>query len=358
MEVKDLVVTTTVPGFLTSAEIISGLRKKYHGMVYDVSTPKGMAQAIEARKELRDARIALDKKKPEVKREALDFCKKVEDDYKAIRSAVSEYEDVPDAAIKKEEARREAEKQAKIEAERKRVSDIMASIEAIKSLPTNSNGMASSQIIAQIDCLDQEEITDGVYQEFIEQAAQAKKTALLILRVMYEDKLAEEQAAAKAKAEEEAKAAQEEAARQERDRLAKIEAERLAAEAEKLRIEKAEFARQQAEAEEARAKQAEKDRAAREEAERIIREANEAAERKARADREAKEAEEKAIMDADNKRIAEEQAARQAELDRQQAEIKAQREAAEKAERDRLAALSEAKKNHKKCNCPWCQSEE
>src|SRR5690349_9908081 len=82
-KVNSLVVTTTVPGFLSCADVISRLREKYHGKEYDVSTPAGMKDAVAARAELRAARIALDKAKPEVKAEALRFCQTVENEYKA-----------------------------------------------------------------------------------------------------------------------------------------------------------------------------------------------------------------------------------------------------------------------------------
>jgi hypothetical protein len=65
-----LVVTTTVPGFMTCAEIVSKLRIKYHGKTYDVTTPAGMKEAIDARAELRAIRITLDKEKPKVKEDA------------------------------------------------------------------------------------------------------------------------------------------------------------------------------------------------------------------------------------------------------------------------------------------------
>ena len=68
---KSLAVITTVPGFITSAEIISKLRAKYDGQTYDVSTTAGMAKAVEARRELREVRVALDKEKPKVKKDLL-----------------------------------------------------------------------------------------------------------------------------------------------------------------------------------------------------------------------------------------------------------------------------------------------
>lgn len=357
-ETKQLQVVTTVPGFMTSAEIISKLCQKYHGMVYDVSTTKGMAAAVQARKELRDARIALDKKKPEVKREALDFCAKVEADYKAIRAVVSEYEDIPDAAIKAEEAKKEAERQAKIEAERARVAGIMASIEAIKGIPANCNGMDSASVMCQISALESMPIAATDFQEFENLAQAAQYDAVQELNRIFKEKQESEIEAARIKADQEAKAAQEEAERQERDRLAKIAAKRMAEEVEALRIEKESFAKQQAEAEERRKQEDARLQAIRDEEARIAKEA-----------RDLEDAKAQAVRDAENKRIAEEQAAKQAELDRQQEEFRRQQEEASAAARARLeeelaieakriAALDEAKRNHAKCNCPWCQGVE
>ncbi len=216
---KSLAVITTVPGFITSAEIISKLRAKYDGQTYDVSTTAGMAKAVEARRELREVRVALDKEKPKVKKEALDFCAKVEADYKMLRSAVSEYEDIPDEAIKAEEKRKEEEKteKARIAAEAQKALD--DKIIEIGKLPLRCVGKNSEEIALFLATLEAKEIGGEFAGETRNRAEQAKSEAVAEIRIMHKAMVEAEENAAIAKAEQEAEVARQEADRVERERV-------------------------------------------------------------------------------------------------------------------------------------------
>lgn len=342
------------------------LQRRMKDLVYDVTTTAGMGVAKADRRELVTLRTSLEAKRKEIKAPALERCKMIDTEAARIKGELLQLEIPIDEQIKAEEMRKEAIRQAKIDAEVKRVSDIMARIEAIKGIPANVMGKSSILINLQINSLDDMTIDKDEFQEFLSLVEESKKAAIIELLNMHDTKLSEEKEAARIKAEQEAKAAAEEAERQERDRLAKVESERLAAEAEALRIEKEAFAKQQAEAEAKRKAEDARLQAIRDEEERIKREA-----------RELEEAKAQAIRDAENKRIADEQAKAQAEIDRQQAEIaeatrrmnesEAARVAAELAESQRLAevaakkemariaALDEAKRNHARCSCPFCE---
>ena len=345
VQVHELAVTTTVPGFMTAAEVISKLRVKYHGKTYDVSTPTGMKDAVESRRELRDARISLDKAKPVVKREALDFCAKVEADYKSIRAAICEYEDVPDAAItaveeaKKREA---AERQAKL--------DLM--INNIIKLPLTVVGKSSKEIVEFLDIIEPQEFGAEFQGETLARAKAAKEQALIEIRHLHATALVAEESAARIKADQEAAELRMAEEKKERDRLATIEreemAKREAAAAEQKRVNDIEAARLKKIADEEAARmKAEREafEAEQAEARRIQKEADDkAAAERAELDRIAKEkadaeaAEKKRVQDeADEKRRQEEHAAAvKAEKERKEAEAKAK--AAEKAQK-----LAEAK---------------
>jgi len=213
IEIHDLAVTTTVPGFMTAAEVISKLRVKYHGKTYDVTTPAGMKEAIEARRELRNARISLDKAKPGVKREALDFCSKVEADYKSIRAAISEYEDIPDAAItavEEQKKREAAERQAKLD----------AMITNIIKLPLTVVGKSSKEIGDFLAVIEPQEFGAEFQGETLVRAKAAKEQAVTEIRHLHAAAIDAEESAARIKAD------QEEAERQrlDRDRITVIRA--------------------------------------------------------------------------------------------------------------------------------------
>lgn len=271
----DLAVITTVPGFITCAEVISQLRARYDGVSYDVSTATGMAKAIAARKELRDARIALDKKKTEVKRDALDFCAKVESDYKLIRAAVSEYEDIPDGAIKVEEDRKEAEKaeKARIAAEAQAVLD--NKIAEIVKLPLRMVNQSSAEVSAFIAVLESKPIGGEFIGETRERAEKAKAEAIEAIRLTLAEIIRAEETAERLEAERVERETTEKQQREEmagqqaeldeQKRVQDIEAARLKKVAEddaaKLAEERAKFEEEKAEVAK---KQAEDDRIAKE----------------------------------------------------------------------------------------------
>jgi hypothetical protein len=328
-------ITTTVPGFMEAAEIISKLREKYAGKTYDVSTTSGMKEAIEARRELREARIALDKRKPEVKREALDFCAKVESDYKAIRAAVSEYEDIPDAIIKAaEEAKKEADR-IKAEAEKNRIAAIQDNIQKIRNIPLNQQGKSSADINGVL--VRAKSITIGdQYAEFQAEAEAARQNCIIALEKLLTDTVAHEEEQKRIAAER-AELAKLRAEAEERDRQAKAELEvqeaRLAAERKKIEDERAAEEKRVADA---RAEEEKKAQAIRDE---------EAA--KLAAEREAHEAKMKTEQaEADRIRREQEESANLMAL--QQAALDQQKKDLEEAEKARLARLT---------TCPKCGHE-
>ena len=326
---QSLIVTTSVPGFLECAEIISGLRVKFHGKVYDVTTTAGMKEAIDARAVLRAARLALDKKKPIVKEDAFKFLNSVEQEYKALRGAICEYEDIPDAAIHAEEERKKAEKAAEAKKEEDRRALILDNVNRISAIPSTAVGLDSKGLQDLIEKTVSLPITGPDFQEFLSKAISVRDDALRQLREMLL-KVAEQE-----------RIASEQAAEQERVRIEQEEiAARLKEAQEKMDAEKAEREKEEA------IRRAEEKKRLDEEAARIKAE---------REKMEAERAEEEARVEAVRQKLLDEQeafrqrtAAEQAERDRVQKEaadkLRQEREAFEAQQAEAARVIQEAQR--------------
>jgi colicin import membrane protein len=224
----------------------------------DVTTPKGMKEAIAGRAAWRDPRIAVEKARKAAKAPVLALGRDIDARASYITGLLIEGESNYDDQIKAEEARREAEKQAKIEQEQRRVAARQEAIAEIRGAIAAASWCGSANIAEHIR--DVERLSTGPeFEEFQEQAKAAKDETLAQLRRMHAAALEREAEAARIAAEREElarlRAAEEERQRVERERIA---AEQRA-EAERLAAERAELERQQAAA---RAEQARPPRAA------------------------------------------------------------------------------------------------
>ncbi len=285
---------TAIAEYSPSEAGLADLRHRYKDVVFDVTTTKGNAEARAARHEMVRLRSALEMKRVELKAPALERSRLIDTEANRIKKAILELEEPIDAAIKAEEQRKEAERQAKIEAEQRRVSQIQAMIDDLRIpsvMPGSSDGVA-----AMIADLEAREIGDA-YQEFAPKAQAIRDQTVASLKRMHGDALAREQ-----------------------------EAERLAAEAALLVAERAKLDEERR-AEEARIAEARRIEAERTATERRI----------AREKAEAEEAERKRLQKIEDDRLAAERRQAQAE---HEARMKAEREAAEK-ERYRLAVIAD-----------------
>lgn len=124
--------TTAIAEYSPTAAALAELATRMANVVYDVSTPKGLAAAKADRAEVRDLRVALEKKRVEIKAPALKRCQEIDTEAKRITAELLKYETPPDDAIKAEERRIEAERQKLIEREQQRVADITGRIEDMR----------------------------------------------------------------------------------------------------------------------------------------------------------------------------------------------------------------------------------
>ena len=298
---------TEIQEYSQTEAALSVLREKYTDAIYDVDTTDGMKAAKEARADVRGYRTGLEKMRKEIKAPALERSRLIDTEAKRITGELVLLEEPIDQQIKEFEARKETERQAKIEAEVKRVEDIQERITKIRGaveavIHLNYPSAKLTELIDDIDAID----IDDSFDEFLDQAQDAKTATLARLREIH-------------------------AATVEREtEQTRLSAER--AELEELRT-----------ANEKREAQAQ---ARRKRAEAKAREKREAEEQKQREELEAQRKEQAAAQ----KKIDDENASldeKRADLEREQREEADRKAAEEKAEQDRKDAAQAAAKKAK-----------
>lgn len=294
---------------------LAELEKQYGGVVYDVTTGKGMDEAKAARLAIREPRYEIERVRKAAKAPLLKLGKELDARAEAITAKVLAIEEPIDLQIKSEEKRKEDEKQAKIAAEQKRVTEVQSRIESIRRWPSDAAGKTSELVEQMIRSAEDYAVTDDFFAEFSQTARDALVASTSALKGIHTERLNYEAEQVRLIAER----AELERLRTEQAERERIERERIAEEERKAKAER--------EAESVR--QAEALRREREENARI------ANERQAELDRQEREA--RAARDAEERRIA----AERAELERQQAEIRRQQEeeASRRAEQARIAAV-------------------
>ena len=297
--------------------------------VIDVTTGKGMVEAVAHRAAWRDPRLAVERIRKQAKAPAIALGKDIDARAAWITEQLLIGEVPMDRQIKAEEARKEAIKQERINAEFGRVSAIQEAIAEIGMVAMAAAGKSSAHIAELIESQRAEELSLGVYQEMLPQAQAAQNACLVKLDLLHKAALHTESEAAKLAAERaelEAlrKAAAEQKAKDEA--AAKVEQERVAAEhAERQRV-----MNEQAAQNACLVKLDLLHKAAKLAAERAELEAL----RKAAAEQKAKD---EAAAKVEQERVAAEHAERQRVMNEQAAELKAMQDAAsaQQAEIDR-----------------------
>lgn len=260
----------------------------------DCSTTAGMALAVKRRAFFRDdVRIAVEDARAERKAPILEIGRKIDGKAKEIALKAAPYESRYHEAIKAEEARKEAEKAAKIAAERARVEAIQKDIDNFRRIPQLLIGKSVADLAFALKDMRAMLVTEERFEEFTGDAENVVADVTAAIESMH------------------AKAVEAEAAA-----LAAEEARK--AEADRLEAERAELAK-------LRAEQIERERIAKVESDRIA--AEQAAEAKRLADM-------KSAQEAEQRRIAEQAAANlRQERDAQELAMRLEREAAAEVQR-------------------------
>jgi colicin import membrane protein len=325
-------VQAAVAEFDKVAAGINALQKQYGGVVYDVKTTKGMDEARAARAAVREPRYEIERVRKTAKEPILALGKELDSRAKSITSQILAIEEPIDLQIKNEEARKEAEKQAKVAAELKRAADLQERVGELRGNQMLSPSSGAGLIAEHISDLDGIPIDDS-FQEFRQQAEDAKTAGLARLRELHAAAIAHE--------------AEQERIKKEREELAELRAAQAKRDAdERARIaeeeRQAKAARDAEAAKQAAELKAERKRIADEEAAaKAIRDAEAAKQaEELRLQREAQakaDAEAKAVRDAEAKQLADQRAA----FEREQAEARKVKEEEERAKREqaRLASI-------------------
>lgn len=296
--------TTSIAEYTSTEAALAEFRTKYQDAVFPVTTTKGMTEAKQARAELREHRVALEKERVRIKAPALERCRQIDSEAKRITAELEALECPIDDQIKAEEQRKEREKEAREQAERERVEAINKRFADIRALPLSAVGASSEQIREQIE--DAEKIDPATFPDDMKAAAEyEKRLAITALRAALDRAMSAEEEQERIKAERaelECLRAEAAAVQAEKDRLAAEERERIAAE-ERRKEEQARAEREAIERAEREAREAEQLRIDQERAEQRKREDAE------RAERERVLREQEAAAAAERRRIEEEKAA-------------------------------------------------
>jgi hypothetical protein len=170
---------TSIAEYSPTAAALADLARRMSKVVYDVSTPKGMAAAKADRAEVRDLRVALEKKRVEIKAPALKRCNEIDTEAKRITALLLPYEEAPDKVIKAHEAAIEAERQRVIKAEQDRMADLQQRVAELRGAieVVRKYNLTAAQIAEHIEDLEAIAV-DASFQELQESAAKAKAETL------------------------------------------------------------------------------------------------------------------------------------------------------------------------------------
>lgn len=306
--------STQIAEYSATAAGLAELRSRLSSVVYDVTKPEEMVRARADRRECVKLRTSLEALRVQIKAPALERSRLIDAEAKDLNRAIYALEVPIDEQITKEEKRVAAEKEVRLEAERKRIDTIRSSIEYLRQFPVDAIGKPAAQARALLTALEGTAPLAAGYQEFhVEALATWERSAMQMREIVRsaERNEAEEKRIAEARAELERQTAAENA------RQAEARAKIAAEEAEAKRVREAADA-------EARAKREADEREANER--RAADDLRARTEREA-ADRAAAEARDKANREAQEAREFEEARTRQAAAD---AERKAQAEREER----------------------------
>lgn len=265
--------TTSLAVFDPVKAGLAELRTRYANVAFDLRTVKGNDEARSARKQLVTLRGRADDAYSNWNAPILEQQKKARALRDSIKGEIQKLEDPIDQQIKADEARRDAERRAREEAEAARLKRIRESLAEIGGAPASVATGNSSEIRQKLEWLQSLPLDKDAFEEFLDDAQALRDRATAELDKLLAGRLQQEQEAqrlAEERAELERLRAEERTRAAERERelaaeRARFEAERAELERQRQAIEQERAAARAAEA--ARAEEARRAEAARAEAE-------------------------------------------------------------------------------------------
>lgn len=222
---------TVIVEYTKTEAALADLRARYKGVAFDLTTTRGDKEARAARLELVTLRTSLERRRKTFKAPAIEFGKKIDAEAQRITAEIEALEKPIDDQIRADEARREAEKEAKRQAEAARVQAHLAAIGKIRNWVTMAEGLPSERLAKGVGALEAMAFGDEC-EDHKPQYEAARDETLATLRKMHADTLAREEEAKRL-----------EAQRQEQERVAA----ELAKQQDEINRQRAELERQQRE---------------------------------------------------------------------------------------------------------------
>ncbi|MDT8419377.1 MAG: hypothetical protein RQ754_03010 [Desulfuromonadales bacterium] len=236
---------------------IAEIAEKYKDL-QEIKDSASMGMAMAGRRECRELRIAVEKKRKDLKADALEYGRRVDGEAKRITASLEAIEKPLDTLIKAEEARKQAEKEERERLERER---ILAKERHLAALRLEIDGRFGRIRIAELHAMTAAEIGEAIaivndktepdWQELREDADAARAIYLQEAEALREKKLAAEAEAERQRIEQEKLAEQN---RLEQEKLAE-ERRQLEAEMQQRREEQEAFERERRAFEEAKERQ-------------------------------------------------------------------------------------------------------
>lgn len=171
------------------------LAAKYRNVAFDLSTPKGLKAAKDARLELREqGRFAIQRLRDKTKDQLNDCKKVVESEAKRLIALVEPVENAVHQQITAHEEKLAAEKaeRDRIEAERKQKH--LDAIAVIASYVDKAQGLPVERVEAGIAYVQSIDVSAEVFEEFAERAAEQKQVTIERLQKMVAELKAEAEA--------------------------------------------------------------------------------------------------------------------------------------------------------------------
>lgn len=164
--------TFEIVAFGSTEEALAQLKSEYGNKVYDVTTFAGMADAKEARADIKKWRTGLEKVRKAEKSRYLEAGRTLDRKAREITAELVSLEEVPDTLIKAEESRKAEAKRIKDEAEKARIDKILGVISEITGLINvhyRSDSATIEEAILKMETYISS-VNDGFFAEFTMQA--------------------------------------------------------------------------------------------------------------------------------------------------------------------------------------------
>jgi colicin import membrane protein len=175
---------SSIVEFSKTEAALADLRQRYKDIVVDCSTRDGMQVAIKGRAELRGFRVTLEKTRVDLKAPVLERGRLIDAEAARITAELLAMEEPLDALIKVEENRKEQERLAKEEEERKRIASITTRIEHFGAAASSFVGRPPTDIAKRLDELRAETVGEWA-GEFKATAENARLRAVAALEQLH-----------------------------------------------------------------------------------------------------------------------------------------------------------------------------